>query len=69
MDSLEKALNKSNFVKTGNSFLVNLEHVVSIKCNNVILNDKSNLILSRKFKKDFLEAMTEYLNKKETIIL
>ncbi len=69
MSNLYDSLKNDNFEKCGNSFLVNLEYVYSIKGESVILNNSISLPLSRIYKDVFMKRFTTFLVKKGSIVL
>lgn len=60
MQSVEKMLESDSFVKCNHWYLVNLRHVKEVKNNLVSVGDHK-LEISRRNKKAFMQALTEYL--------
>ncbi|MGM0238719.1 MULTISPECIES: LytTR family transcriptional regulator DNA-binding domain-containing protein [Enterococcus] len=60
MKNVENQLKDKDFFRSNNGYLVNLKHVKSIDGNMLYL-DKYELIISRPRKKDFMQALTNYL--------
>ena len=69
MNNLYESLKQDNFEKCGNSFLVNLDCVLSVKGDMVTLKSKIVLPLSRLYKESFMATFTRYLIKKGSIVL
>ena len=69
MNNLYESLRNDNFEKCGNSFLVNLDCVLSVKGDMVTLKNKTTLPLSRLYKENFMSTFTRYLVKKGSIVL
>lgn len=61
LKNYEYNLSKFNFNRCNNSYLVNLLYVTGVKDDNVILNDKVELKISRPRKKQFLKELAAYL--------
>ena len=69
MNNIYESLRNDNFEKCGNSFLINLDYVVSVKGDVVTLKNKATLPLSRLYKENFMSVFTKYLVKKGSIVL
>ena len=69
MNTLYSSLKNDNFEKCGNSFLINLEYVASVRGDIVILKDKTEVPLSRMYKDTFMSAFSRFLIKKGSIVL
>ncbi|WP_416325877.1 LytR/AlgR family response regulator transcription factor [[Eubacterium] hominis] len=57
----EELLSQNHFVRSHNSFLVNLKHVYYIKNNQVILKSGGTIPLSRTYKDKFKSLLFDYL--------
>lgn len=57
----EEILNENHFVRSHNSFLVNLKHVYYIKNNQIILKSGNTVPLSRTYKNNFKNLLFDYL--------
>ena len=62
LKELEEELDKNLFSRCNNCYLVNLAEVESIKENEVLLSNGEKLLISRPRKKDFVNALTVFLN-------
>lgn len=60
MQSVEKMLESDSFVKCNHWYLVNLRHVKEVR-NNLVSVGEHKLEISRRNKKVFMQALTEYL--------
>ncbi len=69
MNNLYEQLKNDNFEKCGNSFLVNLDCVLSVRGDMVTMKNYISLPLSRLYKDNFLSAFTKFLVKKGSIVL
>ena len=69
MDEISKSLSAFFFSKAGQSFLINIQHIKKAKSDKVIMEDGTEIPLSRIFKNSFLEDFSRYLIKKRTIVL
>lgn len=63
MKVMEEQLRGAQFVQCNSGYLVNLEHVKSVDKNLVHIG-KSELQISRPRRREFMEALTNYLGKK-----
>lgn len=69
MDEISKPLYDFSFSKVGQSFLVNLSHIKKTRSDKILMEDGTELPLSRIYKPSFLEDFTQYLIRKGTIAL
>lgn len=69
MDEISKSLSGFSFSKAGQSFLINLKHIKKTKSDKVIMQDGTEIPLSRIYKTSFLEDFGQYLIEKGTIVL
>ena len=69
MDEISKSLSAFFFSKAGQSFLINIQHIKKAKSDKVIMEDGTEIPLSRIFKNSFLEDFSRYLIQKRTIVL
>ena len=69
MDEISKSLSAFFFSKAGQSFLINIQHIKKAKSDKVIMEDGTEIPLSRIFKTSFLEDFSRYLIQKRTIVL
>ncbi|MGO2082236.1 LytR/AlgR family response regulator transcription factor [Vagococcus sp.] len=60
MKNMEKRLQEHHFFRCNNCYLVNLKYVKAID-KNIVFIDKYELVISRPRKKEFLQALTNYL--------
>lgn len=60
LDRLEKNLEGNHFVRIHQSYLVNMKHIKSVSRYKVILNNKSELLISRKRYMQVKEAFATY---------
>ena len=61
MYEIENALVSSGFFKCNRCYLVNMKYVKAVTDNTVEMVNGEKLQISRNKRKDFLEALTEYL--------
>jgi DNA-binding LytR/AlgR family response regulator len=60
LSKAEEELNKYNFARCNDCFLVNLRYVTGLETGSVLLGSDV-LTISRRRKKEFLESVTNYL--------
>lgn len=60
---IEALLSKDTFFRSHKSFIINLEKVLKYNSanNSIIMNDDTEVVLSRSKRKDFLEKMEQFL--------
>jgi DNA-binding LytR/AlgR family response regulator len=63
LKNIEDMLSGGNFVRPHNSYLVNLEHVVSTTQSEFIMKDGRVISISRKRKDDVFRALHQYLRR------
>jgi DNA-binding LytR/AlgR family response regulator len=63
LKSIEEMLSGSYFIRPHNSFLINLEHVVSASQTEFIMKDNHKIAISRKRKDDVFKALRQYLRR------
>ena len=63
LKNIEDMLSGGNFVRPHNSYLVNLEHVVSTTQSEFIMEDNRVISISRKRKDDVFRALHQYLRR------
>jgi DNA-binding LytR/AlgR family response regulator len=63
LKNIEDMLSGGNFVRPHNSYLVNLEHVVSTTQSEFIMKDGRVISISRKRKDDVFKALHQYLRR------
>lgn len=63
LKNVEDMLSGGNFVRPHNSYLVNLEHVVSTTQSEFIMRDGRVISISRKRKDDVFRALHQYLRR------
>lgn len=63
LKNIEDMLTASSFIRPHNSYLVNLEHVVSASQAELTMRDELKISISRKKKDDVLKAIHEYLRR------
>lgn len=61
MDIQEYLSNQGTFARVHKSYIINLEYLVSYKKNMLILEDGTEIVLGRVYKKDFDKRFQEYL--------
>lgn len=61
--NIEEMLVGGNFIRPHNSFLVNLEHVISATQTEFIMRDSHLISISRKRKDDVFKALHQYLRR------
>lgn len=64
MKMLEKELSLYSFARCNVSYLVNLKYLSVVNGNDLILTNNEKLTISRREKKDFVDAFFKYLNDK-----
>jgi len=69
MNDISKSLSGFSFSKAGQSFLINLCHIKKVKADKILIDDGTEIPLSRIFKNDFMEEFSQYLIRKGTIAL
>lgn len=62
LNSIYMRLNKYGFEYAHNSYIVNFKHIMSIFKQEIVLDDKTILNISRSKKKNFDEKFAEFLN-------
>jgi DNA-binding LytR/AlgR family response regulator len=63
LKNLEAMLEGCPFSRPHNSFLVNMEHVISFTQSEILMKDLQKIIISRKRKDEFFKAMHQYLRR------
>jgi DNA-binding LytR/AlgR family response regulator len=63
LKNIEDMLSGGNFVRPHNSYLVNLEHVISTTQSEFIMKDGRVISISRKRKDDVFRALHQYLRR------
>lgn len=63
LKNIEDMLSASPFIRPHNSFLVNMEHVVSASQAELTMRDELKISISRKKKDEVLKAIHEYLRR------
>lgn len=63
LKNIEDMLSGGNFVRPHNSYLVNLEHVISTTQSEFIMKDGRVISISRKRKDDVFKALHQYLRR------
>ena len=61
MKKLETGLAEKGFAKCHNAYLINLAHVIGVLQSSVLLTDNLELPVSRTYKKNFMDALTDYM--------
>lgn len=61
MDIQDYLNNQGAFVRVHKSYIINLEFLVSYKKNLLILEDGTEIVIGRVYKKDFDKKFQEYL--------
>jgi DNA-binding LytR/AlgR family response regulator len=62
LKDIEEKVDPKTFVRCNSGILVNLAHVTEISDNCAVLNNGRRVEISRLRKKDFLDALTSYIN-------
>ena len=62
LNEIEKILPSEYFCKCSKAYLINLQHVTSLKNDTIIVNDFS-LRITRTYKTQFMSAFSEFLSK------
>lgn len=63
LKNIEEMLSGGNFIRPHNSFLINLEHVVSASQTEFIMRDKHVISISRKKKDEVFKALHQYMRR------
>ena len=63
LKNIEDMLSGGNFIRPHNSFLVNLEHVLSTTQSEFIMKDNRVISISRKRKDDVFRALHQFLRR------
>ena len=69
MTVIKHKFNLPCFVSTHQSYIVNLDHYDTIEENDIVLKNKDKIPLSRNKRKDFYNALREYIKRKKTNVL
>lgn len=63
LKEIETKMNSKLFARCHNCYVVNLAHVTEIRDGFAILDDRFKVEISRSRKKEFLDALTSYINR------
>lgn len=64
LNNVEKQLNGKNFVRCNSCYIVNMRYVKEVRIDSIVMDDGTELSVSRRKKKEFLEAYSAYRNNK-----
>ena|SRR6187455_990948 len=62
LSEYEKILEHYGFIRTHRSHLVNWQHIADVRMNEVVMDDQSTADISRRKRKEVLNALNHYSN-------
>jgi DNA-binding LytR/AlgR family response regulator len=64
LNNVEKQLEGKKFVRCNSCYIVNMRYIKEVRNDSIVMDDGTELSVSRRKKKDFLEAYSAYRNNK-----